>query len=108
MKKTMKTRRLMFGLVAAGCVIGMALPPRTTAQVSEADFNALKESVQKLSEQVQNLQQSNIVQQQTHEKDVQQVEQLQQKLAETQQIATNAEQKSIEASMTQPLPRMPI
>jgi hypothetical protein len=54
--------------------------------------------VQKLSEQVESLQQTNIVQQQTHEKDVQLIGQLQQKLAETQQIATNAEQKSIEAS----------
>ena len=86
----------------AGCVIGLALPSRVTAEVSDADFNALKETVQKLGEQVQNLQQSNIVQQQTHAQDLLQIQQLQQKLAETQQIATNAEQKSIEASMTQP------
>ena len=77
-------------------------------QVSDADFNALKEAVQKLSEQVQSLQQTNIIQRQTHEKDVQQIQQLQEKLAETQQIATNAEQKSIEAAQTQPLPRQPI
>jgi hypothetical protein len=108
MKKTMKIRRLVFGLVVAGCAMGVALPLRASAEVSDADFKALKESVQKLSEQVQNLQQSNIVQQQTHEKDVQQLQQLQQKLAETQQIATNAEQKSIAAAQTQPLPRQPI
>jgi len=92
----------------AGCVIGLALPSRVAAEVSDADFNALKETVQKLGEQVQNLQQSNIVQRQTHAQDLLQIQQLQQKLTETQQIATNAEQKSIEASMTQPMPRQPI
>ena len=40
--------------------------------------------------------------------DLQQIQQLQQKLTETQQMATNAEQKSIEAAETQPLPRQPI
>jgi len=92
----------------ASCVLGLALPSRVTAEVSDADFNALKETVQKLSEQVQNLQQSNIVQQQTHEQDLQQIQQLQQKLTETQQMATNAEQKIAEAAETQPLPRQPI
>jgi hypothetical protein len=108
MNKTMKTRCGILRLMMAGCVIGLALPSRVTAEVSDADFNALKETVQKLGEQVQNLQQSNIVQQQTHAQDLQQIQQLQQKLTETQQIATNAEQKSIEASMTQPMPRQPI
>ncbi len=98
----------MFGLVAAGCVLWMALPPRATAEVSDADFNALKETVQKLSEQVQSLQQTNVIREQTHEKDMQQIQQLQEKLAETQQIATNAEQESIEAAQAQPLPRQPI
>jgi hypothetical protein len=108
MKKTMKTCRLMFGLLAAICVVGMALPPRAAAQVSLVDFNALKEVVQKLSEQVQSLHQTNIIREQTHEKDVQKIQQLEEKLAETQQIATNAEQKSIEAAQVQPLPRQPI
>lgn len=104
----MKTRRLMFGLVITGCTLWMALPPQATAQVSQADFNALKDAVQKLSEQVQSLQQTNIIQQKTHEKDVEQLQQLQEKLAETQQIATNAEQKSIEAAQAQPPSRQPI
>jgi len=108
MKKTMKTARLMFGLVAAGCVMGMVLPPPATAQVSEADFKALQETVQKLSDKVETLEQTNIVAEQTHEKDMQQLQQLQEKLAETQQMATNAEQKSVAAAQTQPLPRMPI
>jgi hypothetical protein len=107
-KKTMKTRRWMFGLVAACCALWMAVPLPATAQVSEADFNALKDAVQKLGEQVQSLQQTNVIQRQTHEKDMEQLQQLQEKLAETQQIATNAEQKSIEAAQAQPPARQPI
>ncbi len=100
----------MFGLAAAICAAGMMLPPRAAAEVSEADFNALKEAVQKLSEQVQSLQQTNVIREQTHEKDVEQIQQLQEKLAETQQIATNAEQKSIEVAQAQAQPqsRQPI
>jgi hypothetical protein len=94
--------------MAAICAVGISLPPRATAQVSLVDFNALKETVQKLSEQVQSLQQTNVIQQQTHEKDMEQLQQLQEKLAETQQIATNAEQKSIAAAQAQPLSREPI
>jgi hypothetical protein len=108
MKKTMKTRRLMMGLMATICVMGMVLPPRAAAQVSLVDFDALKQTVQKLVEQVQSLQQSNVVREQIHEKDAQKIRQLEEKLAETQQIATNAEQKSIEAAQAQPLPRQPI
>jgi hypothetical protein len=108
MKTIMKTHRFQHGLAAAGCALGMLLPLRAAAQVSQADFNALKETVQKLSEQVQSLQQSNVVQQQTHVKDVEQIQQLQTKLNETQQLATNAVEKSIEAAQTQPPPRQPI
>src|ERR1700722_9881590 len=108
MKKITKTRRLMFGLVAAGWAMGMALPPLATAQVSEADFKALQETVQKLSDKVQTLEQTNIIKEQTHEKDVQQLQQLQEKLAETQRTAADAEQKSVAVAQTQPLPRVPI
>ncbi|HMD55068.1 MAG TPA: hypothetical protein VKJ65_11015, partial [Phycisphaerae bacterium] len=104
----MKTRRLMFGLMTAGWTMWMALPPRASAEVSDADFKALQETVQKLSEQVQSLEQTNIIDQQTHQQDMELLQQLQEKLAETQQMATNAEQKSVEAAQTQPLPRVPI
>jgi hypothetical protein len=110
MKKTMKTRRWVYGLMAAICVMGIALPPRAAAQVSLVDFNALKETVQKLAEQVQNLQQTNVIREQVHEQDVQKIQQLEKKLAETQQVATNAEQNSIEAAQAQAQPqsRQPI
>ena len=104
----MKTRRLMLGLLAAICAMGIVLPQRAAAQVSLQDFDALKESVRQLTEIVQSLQQTNVIREQIHEKDVQKIGQLEEKLAETQQIATNAEQKSIEAAQAQPLPRQPI
>jgi len=110
MKKTIKTRRLMIGLVAAAGAVGMGLPPQATAEVSDADFNALKQMVQQLSEQVQSLRQTNILDQQTHTQDVQQLKELQEKLAATKQTAEDAEQKSIVAAQAQaqPLPRAPI
>ena len=108
MKTTIKTHHWITRLVTTGCVLGMMLPSWATAEVSDTDFNALKETVQKLGEQVQGLEQSNQVQQQIHQQDVQQIQQLQQKLTETQQVATNAEQKSIEAAEIQPLPRQPL
>ena len=92
----------------ACCVVGLTLASRATAEVSDTDFNSLKDTVQKLSEQVQNLQQSNTVQQQTHAQDLQQIQQLQQKLTETQQMATNAQERIAEVAETQPLPRQPI
>ncbi|HEX7578127.1 MAG TPA: hypothetical protein VF430_08835, partial [Verrucomicrobiae bacterium] len=99
---------LMMALMATICVMGMVLPPRAAAQVSLVDFDALKQTVQKLVEQVQSLQQSNVVREQIHEKDAQKIRQLEEKLAETQQIATNAEQKSLEAAQAQPPQRQPI
>ncbi len=109
MKTNKKTHRLMTGMLTAGCAIGMmsALPAR--AEVSDADFNALKQMVQKLSEQVQQLQQTNQVAQQTHQQDMQQLQQLQEKLEATQKTASDAEQKSIAAAaQVQPLERQPI
>jgi hypothetical protein len=98
----MKAYHLMSGLMVAGCALALPLP--ALAQVSLQDFNALKDVVQQLSEQVQNLQQTNVIREQTHEQDMQQIRQLQEKLAETQQIATNAEQKSIAAAQAQAQP----
>jgi hypothetical protein len=80
------------------------------AQVSEADFKALKAMVQQLSEEVHSLRQTNILAEQTHEQDRQQLQQLQAKLAETQQTAADAEQKSsaAAAAQAQPQPRVPL
>ncbi len=73
MKKTLNTRGWMFGLVAVAGAVGMGLPSSVTAEVSDADFNALKDMVQKLNEQVQSLRQTNQLNQQIHEQDLQQL-----------------------------------
>ena len=108
MKKHIKTSRWMTGLIAAGCVTGMGATPRAAAEVSQADFDSLKELVLKLSDQVQSLRQTNQLEQQLHELDVQQILQLQTKLAETARTATDARQKAVAAAQTSPLPRVPI
>ena len=98
MKKTIKTvRRILTLLVAAGIVM-LAVSTGAADQVSVADFNALKDMVQKLNDQVQGLKQTNTVVQQQHEQDVQQLKELQAKLAETQQTAIAADQKSTAAA----------
>lgn len=101
MKHSLKTRGLISGLMAAGCAMSVALPTRTMAEVSDADFNALKELVQQMNGKLQALEQTNQLDQQT-------IQQLKQQLGETQQTALQAEQKSIAAAQTQPVPRQPI
>ena len=39
-------------------MMGIALPPRAAAEVSDEDFKALKEAVRQLSEKVQKLEQT--------------------------------------------------
>jgi hypothetical protein len=97
----MKTRRLMFGVMAAGCALVVTFPTPVTATVSDADFNALKDMVQQMNGKLQSLEQTNQLDQQT-------IQQLQQQLGDTQKTAADAEQKSIAAAQAQPLPRVPI
>jgi hypothetical protein len=97
----MKTLRLIFGLVVAAGATGMAFPTHVTAEVSDADFNALKNLVQQMNGKLQSLEQTNQLDQQV-------IQQLQQQLGETQQLATNTEQKIVEAAQTQPIPRQAI
>lgn len=106
----MKTCGWMFGLVVAAGAAGLSHPAAARAEVSDADFNALKSMVQQLNEQVQSLRQTNRLNQQTHEQDVQQLKELQAKLAATQQTAATAEQQSQAAAQAaaQPMPRGPI
>lgn len=104
----MRTHNLLLGLAAAGCVTGTALPPLASAEVSDADFNALKEMVLKLNSQVQSLQQTNLLQQQAHQQDMAEIRQLQEKLAEARPVGTNTVERIIETAETQPIPREPI
>ena len=104
----MKTRRLLLGLADTGCTLGIALPLTASAEVSEADFNALKATVEKLSQQVQSLQQTNALVEQAHAQDVQQLSELREKLSQTQQTAADAEQKSTAAAQLQSSLRAPL
>lgn len=110
MKTIPKRTHRIPGLAGAACLLGLALPPMAGAQISVEDFNALKAAVQKLSEQVQGLTQSNVLAQQVHEKDMQEIKELESKLAAIQQTATDAEQKStlVAEAQAQPPPRPPL
>ena len=74
MKNIFKIRSLPVGMVVA---VGLAILPAAKAEVSDADFNALKAAVQQLNQEVQSLRQTNALVQQVHEQDVQQMQQLQ-------------------------------
>lgn len=107
MKNIFKIRRLTVGVWSGMMAAGLMLVTAAKAEVSDADFNALKAAVQQLNQEVQSLRQSNALVQQVHEQDVQQMLQLQSKLAETQQTAQDAAQKSAEATQATQL-RQPL
>lgn len=90
----MKMRSNTWGLLVAGLVIGTALPNRAAAEVSDQDFNALKDAVKQLSDKVQKLEQTHEVDQKVHEEDQQKIQQLQQQVGETQKAASAAQQEA--------------
>ena len=94
----------------AGAALGVALPPRTVAAVSDDDFTALKEMVTKQGQRLDQLQQQHDQDQKaidqdqkTHQQDQQRIQQLEQQLGTTQQMATNAIQKAEAATQVQPI-----
>ena len=104
----------ILGILAAGCAIGLARPFVANAEVSDADFKALKEMVQQLNSKVQQLEQNHATDQQTHQKDLQQIQQLSDKLGQvqTQPPAAPAVQpgqtvNSVAGAMQQ-MPRVPL
>jgi hypothetical protein len=103
----MKIRSKIFGVLAAGCVMGIALPQRAAAEVSDEDFNALKDAVQQLSDKVQKLEQTHEEDKKMHEQDQQKIQQLQQQVGETQKAATEAQQKAETAAQVQPVAPVP-
>ncbi|HEV2456463.1 MAG TPA: hypothetical protein VGY98_19530, partial [Verrucomicrobiae bacterium] len=90
----MKRNNLIQGVLGAGCVAAMMCSIPATAEVSDADFKALQDAVNKLSSQLQGMEQTNALQQKMHEEDVQKLNELEGKLSQTQKAATEAEQKS--------------
>ena len=103
----MKTHPWMVGIAVGVCALGMAVPPRATAAVSDEDFNALKKTVQQLNDQVQKLMQMHEQDQKTHQQDQQSIQQLKEQLGETRQMATNAVQKAEAAGQVQPVAPVP-
>jgi hypothetical protein len=89
----MKRHSILYGLLAASCAIGTALPRTALAAVSDEDFNAVKSMLQELNEKVKKLEQAHDQDKQLHQQDQQKIQQLQQDLGQTQQIATNAAAK---------------
>ena len=64
----------LFRPLRIACAIGIALVPAAgRAQVSEADFNALKEAVRKLTEKVERMEQIHTNDEQIHLKDQEQI-----------------------------------
>ena len=109
-KMQMKTNVIRYGVAATTSLFCLAQAGNASAEVSDADFNALKSAVQQLGEEVQSLRQTNQIETQTHQADLQQIQELRSKLAETQQTATEAKQKSdaVAEIQSQPPERAPI
>ena len=98
----MKRRSLFYGLLAASCVFGTAVPRNAFAAVSDEDFNAVKSMLQELNEKVKKLEQDHDRDQQLHRQDQQKIDRLQQDLGQTQQIATNAAARAEAAAQAVP------
>jgi hypothetical protein len=87
----MKLPSLIFGVVAAGCLVA---PRPAPAQVSTDDFNSLKKAVEQLGDKVQKLEQTHDQDQKTHEEDQKKIQSLEQQLGETKAAVTNVDQKA--------------
>jgi hypothetical protein len=94
----MKIRSITFGVLAAASV---ALPGQASAQVTPDEFNALKDSVQKLSQQVEQLMKLHDQDQKLHEEDQKLIKGLQQQVGETQTAVTNVQQKAEDVAKVQ-------
>jgi hypothetical protein len=97
----MKGRFLALGLAVAAWVLARCLPAEAQ-NVSQEDFNALKQVVSNLVQEVQQLKQTHASDEQTHQKDQEQIQQLEKRLGETQQSAQDAQQKAAEAAAAIP------
>lgn len=107
----MKASFPALGWIIAVCVMMPGFPVRGQ-DVSDAQFNALKELVrkqgeqmQKLEDQMQKLEQSRAADEQTHQKDLEQIRELQKRLGTNQQSAGNGQKEVIATVETQPIPR---
>jgi hypothetical protein len=104
--KSMNIRSLVFWATAS-FALGLALPPRAAAAITDADFNSLSNLVQQLNQRVQSLEQTHARDQQVHARDQQQIQQMQQQLGQTQVAVTNAMQQAQAAAQVQPTVPLP-
>jgi hypothetical protein len=82
--------------ITSGCALAMIFSPAARAEVSDADFDALKNLVVTQGQQIDALQKTNNL-------DQQHINSLQQQLGQTQTTANNAEQKAEAAGQVQPV-----
>lgn len=80
--------------------MGIALPPRATAEVSDDDFNKLKAMVEQLSQKVEGLEK-------THEEDQQKIQRLQGQIAKTEKPAGSGEYKAEATAQPPPVAQAP-
>jgi hypothetical protein len=99
--------------LALACLLGFALPTGA-AEVSEADFNALKDLVNQQGKRLDQLEQAHERDQKTieqnqkvHEQDQQEIQKLRQQIQDTQKTAADAEQKAEAAAQVQPVHPVP-
>lgn len=93
----MRNQFRQVGTTTIGCFLALALAQRASGEVSEDAFNSLKNTVEQMNQQMQDLLK-------THQQDQQQIQQLQQKLGETQALATNAVEKANAVAQAQATP----
>src|SRR5258706_15609867 len=110
----MTIRSKFIGTLAAGCALGLALPPYAAAAIDDADFNALKDLVGKQGQRLDSLEkvhdqdQKTILQdQKIHEQDQREIQNLKQRLDLTQKTANDAQQKAEAAPQIQPIHPVP-
>jgi hypothetical protein len=80
--------------------MGIALPPRAAAEVSDDDFNKLKAMVEQLSQKVEGLEN-------THEEDQQEIRRLQGQIAKTEKTAGSGEYKAEATAQPPPVAQAP-
>ena len=110
----MKIRKPIVGVLAASCALGVALPRRAFAVISDDQFNQLKdlviqqgENAKKQDQRIDQLEKTHEQDQKVHEQDQQKIRDLEKQLGETQTLATNAVQKAEAAAQIQPVAAAP-
>jgi hypothetical protein len=110
----MKIRSQVLSVLAAGCALGLAVPPRAAAAIDDEEFKALKDLVTKQGQRLDQLEKTHQQDQKTieqsqkvHEQDQQEIQRLKQRVDETQKTAADAQQKAEAASQVQPVHPVP-